>query len=39
MHTFQMKNFRDIIEDTLVRLEEFQSIVSMVSTLNISKLK
>lgn len=27
----QMKNFRDIIEDTLIRLEEFQSIVTMVS--------
>jgi len=27
----QMKNFRDIIEDTLIRLEEFQSIVAMVS--------
>lgn len=26
----QMKNFRDIIEDTLIRLEEFQSIVTMV---------
>lgn len=25
-----MKNFRDIIEDTLIRLEEFQSIVTMV---------
>ncbi|XP_020294367.1 biogenesis of lysosome-related organelles complex 1 subunit 4 isoform X2 [Pseudomyrmex gracilis] len=28
----QMKNFRDIIEDTLIRLEEFQSIVSMVES-------
>lgn len=26
-----MKNFRDIVEDTLIRLEEFQSIVTMVS--------
>ncbi|EFN61378.1 Protein cappuccino-like protein [Camponotus floridanus] len=25
-----MKNFRDIVEDTLIRLEEFQSIVTMV---------
>ncbi|XP_050457686.1 biogenesis of lysosome-related organelles complex 1 subunit 4 isoform X1 [Cataglyphis hispanica] len=26
----QMKHFRDIVEDTLIRLEEFQSIVTMV---------
>lgn len=26
-----MKHFRDIVEDTLIRLEEFQSIVTMVS--------
>ncbi|XP_012524589.1 biogenesis of lysosome-related organelles complex 1 subunit 4 [Monomorium pharaonis] len=26
----QMRNVRDIIEDTLIRLEEFQSIVAMV---------
>ncbi|KYN41162.1 Protein cappuccino like protein [Trachymyrmex septentrionalis] len=26
----QMKNVRDVIEDTLIRLEEFQSIVAMV---------
>lgn len=30
----QMKNFRDIIEDTLIRLEEFQSIVAMVESCN-----
>ncbi|XP_014467645.1 PREDICTED: biogenesis of lysosome-related organelles complex 1 subunit 4 [Dinoponera quadriceps] len=28
----QMKDFRDIIEDTLIRLEEFQSIVAMVKS-------
>lgn len=28
---FQIKNVHDIIEDTLIRLEEFQSIVAMVS--------
>ncbi|EZA59251.1 Cappuccino-like protein [Ooceraea biroi] len=27
-----MKNFRDVIEDTLIRLEEFQSIVAMVES-------
>jgi len=31
MLMFQIKNVRDIIEDTLIRLEEFQSIVTMVS--------
>lgn len=30
----QMKDFRDIIEDTLIRLEEFQSIISMVESAN-----
>ncbi|XP_032668392.1 biogenesis of lysosome-related organelles complex 1 subunit 4 [Odontomachus brunneus] len=29
-----MKSFRDIIEDTLIRLEEFQSIVTMVENGN-----
>ncbi|XP_011632696.1 biogenesis of lysosome-related organelles complex 1 subunit 4 [Pogonomyrmex barbatus] len=30
----QMKSVRDIIEDTLIRLEEFQSIVAMVENSN-----
>lgn len=33
--TFQMKNFHETIEDVMMRLEEFQSIIEMVRNHNL----